>query len=331
LSPRLRTFISVPAPTPTQASVARELFQFGAARPQFDAGLGPRLRGLLEAKLQPVAERHTTRDPLYLSKQVLTRVTTCEGWLLAERQARFAWSAAAARGTVAHKAVELALALPECPAPHDLVDLAIERLVDAGEPGIRSFLLDAPAAEVAELRAAAADWVVKFQDSFPALRRSWRPRVESSLGVELCEGRVVLRGKVDLALGRPDGTTGRVLIVDFKTGRIARHHADDLRFYAMLETLRTGVPPFRLATFCLDSGTWVAEDVRPSTLGWAVRRTVEAARRVEAVEGRRHPSLTPGPSCRWCPAAGTCPVALSPIRLIQPADRSGWPAARRAS
>ena len=67
---------------------------------------------------------------------------------------------------------------------------------------------------------------------------------------------MILRGKVDLALGRATGTQARVLIIDFKTGQVRSAHAEDLRFYAVIETIRVGVPPFRLATFSLDSGTW---------------------------------------------------------------------------
>ncbi|HEY2428885.1 MAG TPA: PD-(D/E)XK nuclease family protein, partial [Acidimicrobiales bacterium] len=193
--------------------------------------------------------------------------------------------------------------------PLDLVDLAIERLIDSTDRGISAWLLDAPATEIAELRGAAADWIVKFQDTFPALQRRWRPRLESSMSVDLCGGRVVLRGKVDLALGQADGTTARVLIVDFKTGRPHAVHAEDLRFYALLEAIRVGVPPYRVATFSLDSGTWMAEDVDEDVLVAAVRRTVAAATKLVALEEGAPPALRSGPACRWCPAAEGCPAA----------------------
>lgn len=300
-----------PAPTPTQARVTAELFDRGGRRPCFDPLVGTRLRDLLEERLGPVVADRQPTDPLFLSKRALAQVHTCEGWFITERAVRFAWSAAAARGTVAHKAVELALTLRHCPAPLILVELAIERLIESTDRGIRAWLLDAPAAEIAEVRGAAADWVTKFQDTFPSPQRGWRPRLESSLTVELCGGRVVLRGKVDLALGRADGTTARVLIVDFKTGRPQPVHAEDLRFYALLETIRVGVPPYRLATFSLDSGTWVHEDVDEGVLLAAARRTVDAAHKLATLEEGRPPALRPGPACRWCPGAGDCPAAMA--------------------
>jgi hypothetical protein len=303
-----------PDPTPTQTRVLTELFDPGGRRPTFDAGIGPRLRALLEDRLAPLVADRPDHPPLQLAKRTLGQVHTCEGWLAADRATSFSWSVAAAQGIVAHKAVELSVTLRTCPPPLDLVDLAIDRLVEGGDRGVRLWLLDAPAGEVAEVRGAAADWVVKFQDSFPALRRGWRPRLESALTLDLCGGGVVLRGKVDLALGGAVGSTARVLIVDFKTGLPRAVHAEDLRFYALLETVRVGVPPFRLATFSLDSGTWAAEDVDEQVLVAAAERTIAAAERLVGLEQGAAPTLRPGPACRWCPAARSCPAAAAELQ-----------------
>jgi hypothetical protein len=295
--------------TPTQVQVATELFARGQPRPEFDPAVGPALRHILEEGLGPIVADRQPEAPLFLSKRTLAQVHSCEGLLQASRDAGFSWSPAAARGTVAHKAVELSVTLRDESTPLDLVDFAIERLIDGTERGISQWLLDAPAAEVAELRGAAADWVVKFQDTFPPLRRAWRPRLESALTVDLCRGRAILRGKVDLALGKAEGTQARVMIIDFKTGRPQAVHAEDLRFYALLETIRVGVPPFRLATFSLDSGTWIGEDVDDGVLLSAARRTIDAAAKLVELEEGRGPKLRAGPSCRWCPAAATCAEA----------------------
>lgn len=299
---------SSPDPTPTQRRVAIELFGRNEARPSFDPTIGLELRAFLEAELAPLVADRQLDDALFVSKRVLAQVHSCEGLVIAEREAGFAWTPASAKGTVAHKAVELSVTLRHSPPPLDLVDLAIERLID-GDKSIRDWLLDVHPAELAELRGAAGDWVIKFQDTFPVLQRSWRPRLESPLTVDLCAGRVLLRGKVDLALGRAEGTQARVLIVDFKTGRPLPVHTDDLRFYALLETLRVGVPPYRLATFSLDSGTWMSEDVDEQVLLAAARRTVAGATRlIELGEGRQA-ALRAGPACRWCPVVETCDVA----------------------
>jgi len=310
-----------PAPTPTQQRVARELFGRDGQRPSFDPDLGPTLRAWLESELAPLVADRQPEDALFLSKRTLAHVHTCEGLIEAERVAGFSWNAASARGTVAHKAVELSVTLRDCPAPLDLVDLAIDRLIE-GDKGIGTWLLDVGPAELAELRGSATDWIVKFQDTFPPLQRVWRPRLESPLTVDLCAGRVLLRGKVDLALGRPEGTVARVLIVDFKTGRVLPVHTEDLRFYALLETIRVGVPPFRLATFSLDSGTWVAEDVDEAVLVAAARRTVAAAAKLIELEEGRAAVLRAGTACRWCPARPTCVAAT---RADDPEDHDSHP------
>jgi hypothetical protein len=95
--------------------------------------------------------------------------------------------------------------------------------------------------------------------------------------------------------------------VDLKTGQPSTTHADDLRLYAVLETLRVGVPPFRLASYYLDSGTWHAEDVTEDVLTTAMRRLVGGVAKVVELRFEGRPAtLAPGPACHYCPARRTC-------------------------
>jgi hypothetical protein len=221
--------------TPTQARVLAELLDPAGPRPSFDPELGPSLRAALEEALHECAQSVPEGQHLSVRKGTLGQIHTCEGHWAAMAADPFEWSGPVARGVVAHKSLELQIGLRDVLAPLDLVDVAIDRLVSAGSDwGPRDWLLDAPPAELAELRTSVADWLTKFDDTFPPLRRAWRPRLESAMTVELCEARISLRGKVDLAIGRAIGTTARVLIVDFKSGSVRRSHIDDLRFYALL-------------------------------------------------------------------------------------------------
>ena len=80
------------------------------------------------------------------------------------------------------------------------------------------------------------------------------------------------------------------MIIDLKTGRPAHRHREDLRFYALVETLRTGVPPRKLASFYLDVGQPVIEDVTPAVLRTAVRRTLDGVNAlIELTIERRDP------------------------------------------
>jgi hypothetical protein len=292
-------------PTPTQQRVIEELLDPGGPRPEFPRELAARLRARLDADLAPLAGR-IPDESLYIGKRVLHEVHQCESHHLASQASGFAWTPATARGAVAHKALELAVHLSPPLAPAELVDGAIERLRQ-DDWGPAEFLRQAAQLELAELQAGATDVVTKFEDGFPPLPAAWRPRLESSLRVELCRGKIVVQGKVDLALGQARGAQARVLLVDLKTGQPSASHADDLRLYALLETLRVGVPPFRLASYYLDSGTWHAEDVTEDVLVAAARRLVDGVAKVAELrfEGRA-PTLSPGPTCRYCPARHDC-------------------------
>ncbi|HSS08690.1 MAG TPA: PD-(D/E)XK nuclease family protein [Acidimicrobiales bacterium] len=313
-----------PQLTPTQARVRAELLDIGGARPEFDRHLAGRLRDELESKAVaalaganapgspggPPWTRDSGRPVLTVSKRNLTQVHQCERLLLTQQAQRFTWTAATACGAVAHKAIELSTHVRARFPPSQLVALAIGRLID-DEQGPAGWLQTASESEQAELRSRAVDAVTKFDDSFPPIPVAWRPRVESRLKTYLADGRVELAGKVDLALGQaratPTGAEARTLIVDLKTGGHGPNYAADLRFYALLETLRVGVPPFRLASFYLDSGDWVHEEVDEDLLWATVRRTTDGLERLSALLLTGNgPTETPGPQCRWCPANVDC-------------------------
>lgn len=298
--------------TPAQQLVLDQLRGQAHERPAFDAGLGAELRATLEEALTPVAD--ALDDRLFLNKTRLAQIHGCEAHYLAQLDAPFAWSVPIVKGTVAHKAIELSVHLRGAPTPLDLVDAALDRLGDDldDRSGIAMFLATLPEAERAELRSEANDLVAKFVDLWPPLRRSWWPTTEPSLRAELCGGAVVVTGKPDLMLGRAVGTQAGRLVVDLKAGGHHRSHLDDLRLYALLETMRCGVPPFRIAGYSLDAGTFQAEDVTVGVLESAVRRTIDGIRKiVEVRTGSRPAAISPNPACTWCPSRATCDGARS--------------------
>ena len=286
----------------------------GRPRPSFPETLADDLRRTMETGLGGVAARLAPDGgELVVRKADLARVHACETHQLSETGTPFGWNTRNARGALAHKAIELSVHLSAPPAAGELVDLALERLVeDDWEWGPGRWLSEAPAVEVAEVRAFATDVVHKFQDECPPLKRSWRPRLESSMSAPLCDGRITLRGKVDLALGQARGTEARVMIVDFKTGGASSAHVDDLRYYAVLETLRVGVPPFRVASWYLDAGHWHAEDVDEDVLFAAARRIVDGVTKLAELQvDRRPPQLSPGPTCSYCVLRAECSGAVA--------------------
>jgi hypothetical protein len=270
----------------------------------------------MEEALGPVAV--AVERPLRTSKNGLANVHTCEAYYRAEKDA-FAWAARTAVGTVAHRALRLSIALGGDPAPLDLVDMAIDAFTaEDGVDGLGAWLRAAPAQDLAELRADANERVVLFQECFPPLRREWRPRTDTPIVVSLCGDLVTLRGRPDLAFGQARGRQAGVVIVDLKTGGRYGSHFDDLRFYALLQTLKTGVPPYRVATYYLDSATFHAEDVTPAILEIAARRTVDGVRKMaRLLDPAAAAAISPGPTCRWCRLRHECE---GPARLVDGGD-----------
>ena len=207
-----------------------------------------------------------------------------------------------------HKAIELAVHWRREFEPPTLVDEALARL-EAEDRGLGHWLQGVSEAERAELRSLAVDSFTKFLECWPPLRPAWRPVTESRLRAELCDGRVILDGKVDLSLGTAHGRTAGKVIVDFKTGTSLPVHREDLRFYAMVETLRIGVPPRMLSSYYLDRGYPISETVSLETLEATVARVADGVGRlIELRHGGRTPNRVPGPPCRWCPAYDDCDV-----------------------
>lgn len=297
-----------PELTPVQQQTLEVLGAAGTDRPTFEADLGARLRTQLEGGLRPVLDDLGPDEHLNLSKHLLAQVHGCEARLLAEEAdpEPFVVTVPIARGSIAHKAIELGIHWQGEPVPLDLVDEALA-VLSVSDHWLTDFLQTCSAAERAELRGTAGDRVAKFFECFPPLQSRWRPVTESRQIVDLAEGRIRLQGKVDLTLGVAKGLQAGKVIVDLKTGTPNPVHRDDLRFYALLETLRLGVPPRLIASFYLDLGIAHTETVTVDVLDAAVARTVDGARRLAALRaGTAAPVFRPSPSCRWCPVLDGC-------------------------
>ena len=291
--------------TPAQRDVLALLGATPDQRPRFDEALRHELRHELEQALEPLVES-LGNDTLFVNKHALATVHGCEGRYLAEQAQPFAWSPPLARGVVAHKAVELSVSWRGEAVPAVLVDEAVARLTEGGE-GVGDWLQTCTEADLAELRGFATERVTTFLETFPPLQPAWRPVCESRIRVELLDGAVVLSGKVDLTLGRADGSTAGKVLIDLKTGSPRPHHVDDLRFYALLETIRLGTPPRLLATYALDQGRAQVEQVTVDVLAAALRRTVAGTARMVALAHRGDdPVLRPSGGCRWCAGLAGC-------------------------
>jgi hypothetical protein len=268
----------------------------------FDPAVAASIRAEMSEAFASFAERLGTAR-VFMSKHRVASAVGCEVKHLLPDD--FSWSTATAGGQIAHRAVQLLLNWRGDPVPAELVDEGFERAVD-DDPSLGPWLAALTEADRADLRAVAVDQVVKFQESFPPLDQRAAPTVESRMRWPL-DGPVTLSGRADLVIGRPAGGESRKVVIDLKTGWVSAHHRDDLRFYALIETLRVGVPPRKVASFYLDAGDAVVDDVTEGSLRSAARRTLDAidAEISLRFEGRE-PVKRPGRACRWCPLADEC-------------------------
>lgn len=268
----------------------------------FDDELMTELRTDAEDGLTLLSER-LGRSELVVTKHTIATVLDCETRHLAPDD--FSWSPARARGTVTHKAIQLLLNWRGAPVPLDVVDEALARLADE-ERSIGDYIAGLGPGEEAELRGQTLELLTKFIECFPPLDPRAHPMTETSIRFPV-DGPIVLRARVDLVIGRPHGTEARKVIIDLKTGRVLDRHRQDLRFYALVETLCRGVSPRKLASFSLDAGIAVVEEVTPALLRSTLRRTLDAIERMVElrVEGRPA-TTTAGPSCRWCQLLEGC-------------------------
>lgn len=268
----------------------------------FDTAFIASLRADVDEAFEGFHER-LGDERIFISKHRLSSVLGCEVQHLHDDE--FSWSPAVAGGQIAHRAIQLMVNWRGDPVPADVIDEALARLANE-DTSIGEWIAGRSEADLADLRGFAVDKLIKFQECFPPLDRRAAPTVESSVRWPL-DGPIVLSGKVDLTIGRPAGAESRKVIIDLKTGWVSPKHREDLRFYALVETLRTQVPPRKLASFYLDAGEPVVEDVNERVLLTATRRMLDGVNaEIELRFEGRHPVKRPGVSCRWCPLQADC-------------------------
>ncbi|NBU15823.1 MAG: hypothetical protein EBS48_02215 [Actinobacteria bacterium] len=282
-----------------------------------DPGVVAAVESLLVETLAPLRGRFTAENPLRINKNGLSTVHGCEKFHVEQKRQPFAWNVNTVRGTIVHKAVELLLNWRGPVTPADVVDEAIASIADNPRESASDFLDQLPAAQMAELRGAVMSAVTNFVDCFPPLKRQWRPLVEYSVLYDLFDKSVQFNTRMDLVIGQP----GRRVLIDLKTGRVTPTHRDDLRYYALIETLRTRQAPRLLASYSLDSARLDEEEVSEGVLQAAVRRTAAGAIAIAELQLKsREPRVRPGMQCRWCPVAEDCQEGQRHLREMAGGD-----------
>jgi hypothetical protein len=288
--------------TLVQQRTVTDLIGTGRA-PPVSEGLARQVRDGLDRRLAALG-LDRPGPTVRLGKGRLAALDRCPGSFaaaMAGERAPFELTSRMAAGRLFHKAIEVDVIVERREDPRSVCERAARDLGEDRE--FERFWAELDGFDRAELLAEAGRRLSRFRDSFPPLSRRWAPQPELAMRASLAGGRVVLSGAPDLVLGRRHR-----LVLDLKAFGAWPEYAEDLRFYALLLLLRTGVPPYRVATVFLESGTWQAEDVDETVLRHAADRVLRAA--LAAVDPEPLPSdLRPGRHCAWCPRRDRCPVS----------------------
>ena len=295
----------MPDLTPRQEEIGSELLLLGEERPAPDRALGRALRERARVELSVVSAGLPMGHKVLANKHRLSQAHTCPGYLRAS-DGDFAWTVKNVRGRVVHRAIEGLIMSGYRRPPLALAQAAIDELVadDGGSGSAGELLRDLSEGQRQDLVRDVNDVLVKLLADWPPIVDAWLPRVESQARFSV--DKIWLRAQFDLALGVPSGSTARTFIVDFKSGEPRPAHRDDARFYAVVETLRSLTPPYRVATYYVDSGDWEADDVDAPFLEEAWAWVMEGIRRIVAVESDAELTMEPGETCQWCPARDEC-------------------------
>lgn len=281
------------------------------------ASVVEQIEAQLATELAPLEGLFTAEAPLRVNKHHLATVHGCEKHHVLQREAPFAWNVNTVRGTIAHKGIELLLNWRGPVVPAEIVDAAITSVAENPRESASGFLISLSAHEMAELRGAVLGAVTTFLECFPPIKAQWRPMVEYSASYSLFGSSVLFTSRMDLVLGGP----GRKVIIDLKTGRLTSTHVDDLRFYALIETLRSRQAPRRVGSYSLDAARLESEDVTEGALQAAVRRTARGTLLIADLALKTHePDVRPGFQCRWCPANDECEVGARHLRQMNGED-----------
>jgi hypothetical protein len=106
---------------------------------------------------------------------------------------------------------------------------------------------------------------------WPRIPPAWLPRTADRLTVPLAGGRAVLVGVADLVLGAPPVDRASVCLVEVRSAAPTEEHRRARTYLSLLEALRSGAPPCRVATYYSGSGVLDAEEPQDEELAILVR------------------------------------------------------------
>jgi hypothetical protein len=236
-------------------------------RPRIDPLLAGGLRAWLEDELTALAEALDPEAPLLLTPRSI----------VGEPVTALAPLRALARGALVSNLVAQRISVGEVRHPMDDALSALE-----ADPGRRELVeaihaLDQDSFAQLSAELAAHDEVLSQQLS--GIPSSWLPASNVSMSVSLAGGRLLLHAMVNVVLGAPALDLASRCLLDVTTASLDDRVQRRLAALGLIETLRSGAAPFRVASLSTATGEVAILEVSDEVLAGAVRDVAEAARR----------------------------------------------------
>ncbi|MGA2036758.1 MAG: hypothetical protein ABSH04_04145 [Acidimicrobiales bacterium] len=275
----------------------------GDERAMVDSGLAGGLRDWLEDALAAAAGCPPEGPPVRVTKEAVNHVLNCEAHALSRVAMSRAVTVELARGILVDALFRQWVVLGDIGEPWADAVAAVEC---AGDEAIVRFIASLDNESRHRLAEEVREHAAGIKSVWPVSSPAWLARTQERLEVPLGGGRVVLSGVVDLAFGAPCAGRASVCLVELKSGARCLEHRGDLHYYALLETLRSGAPPFRIATYYSSTGELDAEQVGEDVLLGALHRTLAGAERLCRLASGVEPARTANPLCAWCAELPGC-------------------------
>lgn len=260
-------------------------------RPVVDPGLAGGLREWLEDEFAAMAaEVPSGSPPIFVSKQRLTEALRCDPDSPVLPDVSTEVTAEIALGALVDALFRVQVTRGELPASDGALRAgiaALEVMGDSSALEVVGFVRELPAEERERLGHELQVHLSTIARCWPRLGPRWLPRTQEKVRIPFAGGRVQLSGVFDLALGLPPAERCSVCLVEVKSGKRRVEHKLDLCFYALLETLRSGAPPFKVATFYTATGELDADPITEDLLVVTVRRVIDGAHRLARLESLR--------------------------------------------
>jgi hypothetical protein len=267
-----------------RAEVLALLREGSGRRPRFDPGLAGGLRAWLEDAASLVVQARGQEAPaLHMGTRQLVE-ERCDPLPAREAACRDREPVGLDIVTtcLVHALFRQMITTGSVPVADPLGDALGALDVDPRQSDMVERVADMGADERRSLAAVLSEHVVQLRTLTPPLQPGWLPRTGDRVAIPLAGGRVVLHGTFDLLIGAPAPETASLCAVELTTTGPWARARRKLHLLALLETLRSGTPPFRLALLHSGAGRYGVEDVREEHLGAVVSHI--AARLAEVAD-----------------------------------------------